>query len=101
MDIWSFLTLVIFSFGLVMIIAGIFSAYFGAGKNKAYGAIMAIVGLVIAGIWGYFAVWNDAIACIYDVPVWDVVLQAIYDLLGILIGALIAVGIFLVVVLKS
>ena len=36
-----------------------------------------------------------------DVATWDVVYTAIISLIGILIGALVAVGIFLVVVLKS
>ena len=65
-DIMSFLTLVVFAFALVMLVAGIFSAYFGSGKSKA--------------------------ATVYT---------AIISLIGILIGALVAVGIFLVVVLKS
>ena len=97
MDIWSFLSLIIVVFGLVLIIAGIFAAYFGAGKNKAYGAILAVVGLIVAVFWIYVAGPGD----IVHVYLWDVFVQAFWDLVAILIGALAAVGIFLVLVLKS
>lgn len=100
MDIWSFLTLIIFVFGIVMMIAGIFSAYFGAGKNRVYGGIIFAVGLIVSLIWAYLTIWSN-ITPFCDVDVWDVIYNAIINLIGILIGALIAVGIFLVVVLKS
>ena len=89
--IMSFLTLVVFAFALVMLVAGIFAAYFGSGKSKAAGGAMAIIGLIVGIVWAYFC----------DVNTWDTVYVAIISLIGILIGALVAVGIFLVVVLKS
>ena len=44
MDIisWEFVSLIILVFAVVMILAGIFSAYFGKGKNRAYGIIMVV-----------------------------------------------------------
>ncbi|MFA6804700.1 MAG: hypothetical protein WCQ23_00725 [Candidatus Methanomethylophilaceae archaeon] len=100
MDIWSFLTLVILVFSIVMMIAGIFSAYFGAGKNRMYGGIIFAVGLVAGLVWSYLTIWSG-ISPFCDVEVWDVMYNALIDLIGVLIGALVAVGIFLVVVLKS
>ncbi|UAL07775.1 MAG: hypothetical protein KRP56_00460 [Candidatus Methanogranum gryphiswaldense] len=100
MDIWSFLTLIIFVFGIVMMIAGIFSAYFGAGKNRMYGGIIFAVGLIVSFVWAYLTLWSG-ISPFNDVDVWTVMYDAVVNLIGILIGALIAVGIFLVVVLKS
>ncbi|MDO5862373.1 MAG: hypothetical protein Q4Q58_06250 [Thermoplasmata archaeon] len=96
----DFLTLVVFAFALVLLLAGIFSAYFGSGKSRSAGAVMAIVGLVLGIVWAYLVGWSD-IEVFSDVAAWDLVYTAIIDLLGVLIGALIAVGIFLVVVLKS
>lgn len=96
----SFLTLIIFVFGIVMMIAGIFSAYFGAGKNRMYGGIIFAVGLIVSFVWAYLTLWSG-ISPFNDVDVWTVMYDAVVNLIGILIGALIAVGIFLVVVLKS
>lgn len=100
MDIWSFLTIIIVVFGLVMVIAGMFSAYFGAGKNRAYGGIMAAVGLAVVLAWAYLTQFSG-IEPLCSIHVWDTMYSALIDLIGVLIGALIAVGIFLVVVLKS
>ena len=100
MDAMSFLTLVVFAFALVMLVAGIFSAYFGSGKSKAAGGAMAIIGLVVGIVWAYLVGFSD-ISPFCDVNTWDTVYVAIISLIGILIGALVAVGIFLVVVLKS
>lgn len=96
----DFLTLVVFAFALVMLVAGIFSAYFGSGKSRAAGAAMAIIGLVLGIVWAYL-VGNSGISPFTEVNAWDLIYTALISLLGILIGALIAVGIFLVVVLKS
>lgn len=102
MDIisWEFLSLVILVFAVVMILAGIFSAYFGKGKNRAYGILIAVIGLVVGLIMVYFLNWSD-VDTFRDIDGWDIVYNAIVYLIGILIGALAAVGIFLVTVLKS
>jgi hypothetical protein len=100
MDIWSFLTIIIFVFALVMMIAGIFSAYFGAGKNRAYGGVLFVIGLIVCIIWAYLVGFSE-IEPFCSVEAWDTMYNALIDLLGVLIGALIAIGIFLVVVLKS
>ncbi len=99
-DIMSFLTLVVFAFALVMLVAGIFSAYFGSGKSKVAGGAMAIIGLIVGIVWAYLIIWSNT-SPFCDVATWDTIYTAIIGLIGILIGTLIAVGIFLVVVLKS
>lgn len=98
--LWGFLTIIIFVFSLVMIVAGIFSAYFGAGKSRAYGGALFAVGLVICIVWAYL-VGYSSIEPFCSVPAWDVMYDALINLIAVLIGALIAIGIFLVVVLKS
>ncbi|MDR2699185.1 MAG: hypothetical protein LBB30_05890 [Candidatus Methanoplasma sp.] len=99
-DIWDFLTVIIFVFALVMMITGIFSAYFGAGKNRTYGGVLLAVGLIIGAVWAYLVGFSD-IEPFCSVYAWDVVYDALINLIAVLIGALIAIGIFLVVVLKS
>jgi len=100
MDFWGFLTIIIFVFALVMMVAGIFSAYFGAGKNRAYGGIIFAAGLIVCVVWGYLVGFSD-IAPFCGIPAWDLMYSAFAYLVAVLVGALIAVGIFLVVVLKS
>ena len=96
----SFLTLVVFAFALIMLLAGIFAAGFGSGKSRLCGGVMAVVGLVVGLIWAYLVGFSD-ISPFCEVDTWEVVVNAVVDVLGIAIGALIAAGIFLVVVLKS
>lgn len=102
MDIisWEFVSLIIMVFAVVMVLAGAFSAYFGKGKNRAYGIIIVVVGLVVGIVYAYLLM-DGPIDAIKDVSGWDVLYNAIVNLIAILIGALIAVGIFLVSVLKS
>lgn len=102
MDIisWEFLSLVVLIFSVVMIAVGIFSAYFGKGKNRAYGAVIIVVGLVVGLVMVYLLNWSD-VDTFRQIDGWNIIYNAIVNLIGILIGALIAVGIFLVTVLKS
>jgi hypothetical protein len=99
-DLMSFLTIVMFVFSIVLLIAGIFSAYFGSGKSRTYGAIMLAVGAVVLVLWAYLVGYSD-IALFSDVAAWDVMYNTLISLIAVLIGALVAVGIFLVAVLKS
>ncbi|HKM09177.1 MAG TPA: hypothetical protein VJX93_01630 [Candidatus Methanomethylophilaceae archaeon] len=99
-DIMSFLTILIFVFAIVLMIAGVFSAYFGSGKSRTYGIIMLIVGLVVLVVWAYLVGWSD-IALFNEVQTLDIMIDALISFLAILLGALVAVGIFLVTVLKS
>ena len=99
-DLMSFLTIIVFVFSIVLLIAGIFSAYFGSGKSRTYGMIMLAVGLVVLVLWTYLVGYSD-VALSNDVAAWDVMYNTLISLIAVLIGALVAVGIFLVAVLKS
>jgi hypothetical protein len=102
LEIWSveFLCLIIIAFSIVMLLAGILAAAFGAGKAKGYGGLMCIVGIVMMAILIWLTGYSD-ITVFNEVSLWDVFMDGVINLLGILVGALIAVGIFLAVVLKS
>ena len=100
LDLMSFLTIVVFVFALVMVIAGAFTAYFGSGKSRTVGLVLLIIGLAVGFIWAYLVGWSD-IALFADVAAWDVMSDAIIKIIAALIGALAAVGIFLVAVMKS
>jgi hypothetical protein len=87
-------------FGLIALLAGIFTAYFGAGKSRAIGAVLLIIGLlVLLGLsyllfirGGTFLMiaWNDI-----------KVLEAFLTILGAIVGGLIAIGLFLVAIMKA
>ncbi|MDR3282872.1 MAG: hypothetical protein LBS92_04595 [Candidatus Methanoplasma sp.] len=98
--IWDFLTVVMFVFALVMMVAGLFSTYFGAGKSRAYGVAILAVGLVVAVAWAYLVGYSD-IEPLCNVAAWDVMYDAIINAIAVIIGALVAIGVFLVAVLKS
>jgi len=97
MGFWEFITIVILVFALFMVLAGAFTAYFGSGRSRAIGAALLIIGLVVGIIWVYLAGFSDII----DVTLADVIWNAFLYILAAIIGALIAVGIFLVAIMKS
>jgi len=98
--IMSFLTIVVFVFALVMLIAGAFTAYFGSGKSRTVGLVLLVIGLVVGLIWAYLVGWSN-IELFSDVQAWEVMRDTIIKIIAALIGALAAIGIFLVAVMKS
>ena len=100
MEFMAFLTVVILAFALVMLLAGIFTAYFGTGKSRTIGFVLLLVGLVVGALWIYLAGYSD-IEAFYVCGFTNVILQALLDFVAILIGAIVAVAIFLVAVMKS
>ncbi|MBR6203927.1 MAG: hypothetical protein IKQ60_02540 [Candidatus Methanomethylophilaceae archaeon] len=100
MDLMTFVTLIVLAFAIVMVVAGAFAAILGSGKSRAFGGVMAVAGLLVCVIWAYLVGWSD-ISPFCEVELYETVYNAVVNLIGVVIGALVAVGIFLVVVLKS
>ena len=100
MDLMTFVTLIVLAFAIVMVAAGAFAAILGSGKSRAFGGVMAIVGLIVFIVWAWLVGWSD-ISPFCGVELYETLYNAIVNLIGVLIGALVAVGIFLVTVLKS
>ena len=89
----SMLTLV---FAIASIIAGIFTAYFGSGKSRAVGAILVIIGLLV----GVVFLWGAGIITFLGAPpailnFVGVIVNGVVAVIGAIVGALIALGIFL------
>ncbi|MBC7108326.1 MAG: hypothetical protein H5T41_06030 [Methanomassiliicoccales archaeon] len=97
MDWEGFLTVLLLTFGLFMVLAGAFTAYFGSGKSRTIGVALLIIGLIVGIIWVYLAGFTDTV----HVWVADVVWTAFVNILAAVIGALIAIGIFLLAIMKS
>ena len=98
-----FLSMLMLVFAVASIIAGIFTAYFGSGKSRAVGAILIIIGLIVgviflwgAGLFGSFMSAPPAL-----ISFQGVVLNGFVAVIGAIIGALIALGIFLLAIMKA
>jgi len=98
MGLYEFLTVLIMIFALFMLLAGIFTAYFGSGKSRMIGVVLLVVGLVVGILWGVMCL--DSVAVI-DVDLSSVIWSAFLYIAAGLIGALAAVGVFLVAIMKS
>jgi hypothetical protein len=107
MDGWinqllSMLTLV---FAIASIIAGLFTAYFGSGKSRAVGGILIIIGILvfIIFLWGA-GVLEGMIGMPGANSLFNFVgyvQQGIWAIIGAIIGAVIALGIFLLAIMKA
>ena len=95
----DFLTIVLMVFALVMVLAGIFTAYFGSGKSRMIGVVLLIVGLVVGIVWA-FLTW-DPYSTTIGTNFKDLIWLAFEFILAALIGILIAVGIFLLAIMKA
>jgi hypothetical protein len=91
---WEFVTVLLLIFGLFMILAGAFTAYFGSGRSRAIGAGLVAVGLAVGLLTGY----------LYHVQTGQLgglVWESFLVIVAAVIGALVAIGIFLVAIMKS
>ncbi len=91
---WEFITVLLLILGLFLILAGAFTAYFGSGKSRAIGAVLLVVGLIIGLLGGYYYHLQYHL-------LGQLLWESFLILLAAVIGALIAVGIFLVAIMKS
>lgn len=97
MDIWAFLTVLVLVFALFMLLAGIFTAYFGSGKSRMIGVVLLVIGVVVGVVW----VVLGGLMTTIDVNMSDVVWNAFLNIIAAVIGALIAIGVFLLAIMKS
>lgn len=95
---FEFLTVLMMVFGLFMLLAGVFTAYFGSGKSRMIGVVLLVIGLVVGILWGVMCL--DSVDII-DVNLGAVIWNAFVYIAAGLIGALAAVGVFLVAIMKS
>ena len=91
---FQFLEILLLIFGLFLILAGAFTAYFGSGKSRSIGVGLLVGGLVVG--FG-FAYWYHAAG--YDLS--GLLWESFLVIVAAVIGALAAVAIFLVAIMKS
>jgi hypothetical protein len=92
----NFVTVLLLTFALFLVITGAFTAYFGSGKSRKIGAGLLVGGLIVGLAWGWIAGASDT-----SVSLTTVILQAFGVLLAAIIGAGAAIGLFLLAIMKS
>jgi len=95
-----FLSMMMLVFAIASIIAGIFTAYFGSGKSRAVGAILIIIGLFVLALFFWFA---GLLVFLGPSPLCfkGIIINSIVAVIGAIIGVLIAIGIFLLAIMKA
>src|SRR5256885_16864855 len=58
-DVWNpimnFVTILLLTFALFLVITGAFTAYFGSGKSRKIGVGLLVGGLVVGDFWAWYA----------------------------------------------
>jgi hypothetical protein len=100
----QFLSMMTLVFAIASIIAGIFTAYFGSGKSRAVGGILIIIGLLVFVIFLYgAALLVDAFLGVPEgiLNFQGTIVQGVVAIVGAVVGAAIALGIFLLAIMKA
>jgi hypothetical protein len=95
----QFLTILLLVFGLFLILAGIFTAYFGSGKSRTIGVALLVVGLVVGFLAGFL--YHDGTLGSGQNQLGTLLWESFLVIIAAVIGALVAIGIFLVAIMKS
>ena len=97
---WQGITIFLLMFALFLVLAGLFTAYFGSGKSRMIGGVLLVVGLVVGlgiGYWYHLLSGGDRNFISLTTVLW----QAFLVLLTAILGAVAAIAIFLVAIMKS
>ncbi len=97
---WQFLSILLLVFALFLILAGIFTAYFCSGKSRTIGVTLLVVGLVVGVLVGYLY-HSGTLNSGHPGALGSLLWESFLVIIAAVIGALIAVGIFLVAIMKS
>ncbi len=101
LSLWTFLTILILTFALFLLITGAFTAYFGSGKSRKIGAGLLVGGVLVGVFWALLR-YEGSIGPLGS-PGWlvSVIIDSIVVILAAVIGAAAAIGLFLLAIMKS
>jgi hypothetical protein len=90
----------VLSFGLTILFAGVFTSYFGAGKSRKIGVGLVLVGLLVLFAWttitfgvnvfGPVSAWNG-----------DQMTNGVSALVAGAVGSIVALGLFLIAIMRA
>lgn len=100
LDPLTFITILLLTFSLFLVITGAFTAYFGSGKSRRIGGGLLGGGLVLGLVWGWL---SSGLANIIPLRtgLFTVIVESIVVIAAAAIGAILAVGLFLLAIMKS
>ncbi|MCI4367153.1 MAG: hypothetical protein L3K08_05330 [Thermoplasmata archaeon] len=96
---WQGLTIFLLVFAIFLILAGLFTSYFGSGKSRTIGVVLLVVGVLVGvgmGYW-YYSMFHTGDDIHLTILIWE----AFLVLLTAVLGAVAAIAIFLVAIMKS
>src|SRR3989442_15083051 len=99
LDLGTFVTILLLTFALILLLAGAFTAYFGSGKSRKIGAGLLVGGLGIGFLWGYLVSSYGPLNS--NANLGDLVVQSILLLLAAFVGAGAAIALFLLAIMNS
>lgn len=94
------LSMLMLVFSIACALAGIFTAYFGSGKSRAVGAVLLVIGLIV----GVLFLWFVQVLPFLGTPfitLAGTTLFGISSVVGAILGAIIALGLFLLAIMKA
>ncbi len=97
LGMFEFVTVLLLTLGLGLLLTGIFTAYFGRGKSRKIGLALTIVGILF-WIGTYMGHAQDILG---DSGFVEILKAGVFYVGAFAIGALIAIGIFLVAIMKT
>ncbi len=98
---YDFLTIFMLTFALFLLVAGIFTAYFGSGKSRKIGGGLLGLGLVLGLVWILICSTFILEEPIFEVSIKTVIIQSILVIVGAALGAAAAIGMFLAAIMKA
>jgi len=95
-DWLTFLTILLLTFSLFLVITGAFTAYFGSGKSRKIGVGLLVGGLIVGILWAWYAgPFSSSVSLV------NIIVESIGVILAAVIGAAAAIGLFLLAIMKS
>ena len=94
-----FLTILLLTFAVFLVITGAFTAYFGSGKSRKIGGGLLVGGLAVGIVWGLGVGPLDFIP--NDINLLRLIIDTLIVLIAAIIGAVAAIGLFLLAIMKS
>lgn len=99
LDPWTFVSILVLTFALFLVITGTFTAYFGSGKSRKIGGGLLGGGFAFGIAWGYLA--GIAKVINLEQSLLTVIVESIAIIAAAAIGAMLAIGLFLLAIMKS